>query len=1123
MMTALHPSPVHTPSASAPPTPPYPPFPRLPHASSSGPSISRNASTSSSRSNTTTSSTTSSLVAAPMIPADPKTRTAATTPSRPGSADISASEGTGGTGAGRGDSSHPGILYRGGGFMRNGPRAGRQPISPRVPAINTINGRTSTSLSPSRNPSMSPTTPRALRSPLVDAEEDDDTLGSPGPIRVTVSMDPMDDRTTPPSPLVPRGRMSMPNSPLMSSRQLKAKERPLSAGADRRDIDAQRERRQSQVSVQSSSSASARRPTTKKDWVFGEEIGQGSYSTVVQATPVAALNSPTSSKPPRQYAIKIINQAHLVQEKKVKYAMIERDALVRLALPSPSASPTLGKGHRRGLSSSSSTGTAPAKSSNSIATGKRRSSMTSGTHTRKDSKDRLMINTADLPIGGSAPSSLSPTSGRNLPGRRPSRSAEPPEMVPERSEENVVESPTEELATSPSSPVKEGSEIRADLLTKPPSPVTEETESPDELDSSSIGPNTVSGQPARQDTVTDDSLRQDTVKAATAEGKERDPAEARRSEERARERKEEREKTPKKRRQSLAPSERSVKSVKSSPVAHPGIIRLHGTFNDQKSLYFVLDLAKNGELLTFIRKYGSFDLPSARYYSAQLIDTIEFMHERGVIHRDLKPENILLDENMRIKVTDFGTAKIIGREDPPGTESQKRSFVGSADFVSPEVLRSEDATTGSDIWGFACILYQLIAGKPPFRCATDYLTFQRILKKEMDYPEGFDEDAKALIEIMLKLDPAERPSATEIKLHPFFSAIDFSTLWTMPVPPISTGLAKPTASSAAVDLNSDVWAVFDEDEQVSDGEFQYDDESSPSPTQANTGAQGHRFSPKFDHVAAADALASVSHSVQFPDARAHNRRASHGSLEPPKVAWMEGTRRKSRGWSHSSQAASHRTSSSSSANRTALTGLLETMGIVPGSSGVFRGGGSSRNSRVSDRSDEMRGVASSGHSERERERGETALEGDARWSSLLLANERVVYATPISVRPPTSLPVPNFLLPAPKRRHLILTDFPRLIVVRDEDGSGPKVKGECVFVPRPSTGSTGSGSGTIMVAHASSSSSGAGSGGANRVVDVVERGHKAFVVHTVGQSWQFIADSADIKVKWMDALKKVAA
>ena len=206
-------------------------------------------------------------------------------------------------------------------------------------------------------------------------------------------------------------------------------------------------------------------------------------------------------------------------------------------------------------------------------------------------------------------------------------------------------------------------------------------------------------------------------------------------------------KLARKRRESLASSEISTKSNRFG-VAHPGIIRLHSTFNDQTSLYFVLDLAQNGEILAFIRNFGSLDLVSARYYAAQLIDTIEFMHDRGVIHRDLKPENILLDEDMRTKITDFGSAKILGKDVDLLAGERKRSFVGSADFVSPEVLRNESAVLASDIWAFGCILYHLLVGKPPFRGATDYLTFQKILKRDMEFPQGFDEEAKSLIDLV---------------------------------------------------------------------------------------------------------------------------------------------------------------------------------------------------------------------------------------------------------------------------------------------------------------------------------------------------------------------------------------
>ncbi|KAG9926896.1 Pkinase-domain-containing protein, partial [Aureobasidium melanogenum] len=160
---------------------------------------------------------------------------------------------------------------------------------------------------------------------------------------------------------------------------------------------------------------------------------------------------------------------------------------------------------------------------------------------------------------------------------------------------------------------------------------------------------------------------------------------------------------------------------------HPGIVRLYYTFQDERSLYFVLDLANGGELLGHLKKMGTFDEECTRFYGAQILDSIAYMHSKGIIHRDLKPENVLLDEQMHTKITDFGTAKILdiksaggtndgsGAGDPLDGVEQERavSFVGTAEYVSPELLTDKNACKASDLWAFGCILYQLLAGRPP--------------------------------------------------------------------------------------------------------------------------------------------------------------------------------------------------------------------------------------------------------------------------------------------------------------------------------------------------------------------------------------------------------------------------
>ncbi|KAI4175075.1 MAG: hypothetical protein LQ348_006238 [Seirophora lacunosa] len=242
---------------------------------------------------------------------------------------------------------------------------------------------------------------------------------------------------------------------------------------------------------------------------------------------------------------------------------------------------------------------------------------------------------------------------------------------------------------------------------------------------------------------------------------------------------------------------------------HPGVVRLYYTFQDEKSLYFVLDLASNGELLGVLKRLTTFDEGCTKFYGAEILDTIDFMHARGVIHRDLKPENVLLDEHMHVKITDFGTAKLLdslkdaqktngipeAAELLDGSEVNKaNSFVGTAEYVSPELLRDKTACKASDLWAFGCIVYQLLAGRPPFKAANEYLTFQKILGLEYEFPIGFPDVARDLVERLLVLEPSSRLSIEHIKNHQFFEGVTWGRgLWKQRPPKMKSFV--PGASS----------------------------------------------------------------------------------------------------------------------------------------------------------------------------------------------------------------------------------------------------------------------------------------------------------------------------------------
>lgn len=216
-----------------------------------------------------------------------------------------------------------------------------------------------------------------------------------------------------------------------------------------------------------------------------------------------------------------------------------------------------------------------------------------------------------------------------------------------------------------------------------------------------------------------------------------------------------------------------------SHLDHPFFVKLYFTFQDEEKLYFGLSYAKNGELLKYIRKIGSFDETCTRFYSAEIVCALEYLHQKGIIHRDLKPENILLSEEMHIQITDFGTAKQLSSE---SKQARANSFVGTAQYVSPELLTEKSACKSSDLWALGCIIYQLVAGLPPFRAGNEYLIFQKIIKLEYEFPEKFFPKAKDLVEQLLSLEPCKRIGCEEmggygpLKSHPFFESVGWDDL-----------------------------------------------------------------------------------------------------------------------------------------------------------------------------------------------------------------------------------------------------------------------------------------------------------------------------------------------------------
>uniref|UniRef100_A0A8C7L5G4 3-phosphoinositide-dependent protein kinase 1 n=1 Tax=Oncorhynchus kisutch TaxID=8019 RepID=A0A8C7L5G4_ONCKI len=127
---------------------------------------------------------------------------------------------------------------------------------------------------------------------------------------------------------------------------------------------------------------------------------------------------------------------------------------------------------------------------------------------------------------------------------------------------------------------------------------------------------------------------------------------------------------------------------------------------------------------------------------------------------------------------------VLARERATAKEYATRanSFVGTAQYVSPELLTEKSACKSSDLWALGCIIYQLVAGLPPFRAGNEYLIFQKIIKLEYEFPEKFFPKAKDLVEQLLSLDPSKRIGCEDmggyepLRGHPFFETISWGDL-----------------------------------------------------------------------------------------------------------------------------------------------------------------------------------------------------------------------------------------------------------------------------------------------------------------------------------------------------------
>ena len=278
----------------------------------------------------------------------------------------------------------------------------------------------------------------------------------------------------------------------------------------------------------------------------------------------------------------------------------------------------------------------------------------------------------------------------------------------------------------------------------------------------------------------------------------------------------------------------------------PFIVKTQGAFEEDGKIHIVMDYLPNGDFSHFIKTNYPLMDDVIKYYSAQIVLFLEYLQKMKLIHRDLKPQNIMIDEKGNLKVIDFGTIRKVGyyydkremkfkeekvleridsedikgvknivnpdeedaddddyeeeedMEDDENDENQRKkkpkvrnkrimTFVGTAEYISPEVIADRPAEYGTDVWAFGIMLYEMYYNRTPFKAATAYLTFRNIEKPIIKFPgdSTIPETAKDLILKILVVDPKKRLGGGDpgtpydiksLKKHPFFKKIKWEKL-----------------------------------------------------------------------------------------------------------------------------------------------------------------------------------------------------------------------------------------------------------------------------------------------------------------------------------------------------------
>lgn len=188
-----------------------------------------------------------------------------------------------------------------------------------------------------------------------------------------------------------------------------------------------------------------------------------------------------------------------------------------------------------------------------------------------------------------------------------------------------------------------------------------------------------------------------------------------------------------------------------------------------------MEYAQGGDLFFHLDGEGVFTEDRTRFYGAEIICALGYLHSKEILYRDLKLENVMLDKDGHIKMVDFGLCK-----EGMSYGSTTKSFCGTIEYLAPEMVIGNYGLA-VDWWATGVLMYEMMRGRVPFFDRNDKVLRRKILTEEVEIPQNLSSEARSLLNGLLAKRAEDRlgggtDDVNEVMAHPFFASINWKEL-----------------------------------------------------------------------------------------------------------------------------------------------------------------------------------------------------------------------------------------------------------------------------------------------------------------------------------------------------------